>query len=364
LVIKVQDVVAQEICYAELDNATSQRCYMKDIPNNYFNNQHYANVKQLRMISNKIETLRNSTFNGLAELETLDLDGNQISDLPYGVYKPLKSIKQIVLSHNKLTNVKFDRFSSNRNLQELHLEHNSIEIIQPIHNEGAFSITTLWLNDNKLVTISELCKLTDLTVLSLSNNPNLDFGSFNFSCWSELKVLHLQNTNLASLGNDYRTFAGLTTLYYLNLKKNGLKFLCVVNFPELPALKYLLVDDNKLRTLNGTELITKFKNIQAVYMFGNLWDCGIVNELNHSNFLMILEPKVECVNYTLPEQMNETDGCKYVPQLSNLTSRTSRSDKNKANDFNYSGTSVFFVTFVVCGLTIDLVISYLAVKHV
>jgi Leucine-rich repeat (LRR) protein len=303
LLIIVQAVIAKEKCAAEKNNPLYQQCHMEEIPDHFFTSHRYSNIKHLRFSNNQFKDLKSSSFNGLSKLETLDLGDKQISELPDEIFKPLNAIKSIVLSTNKLTSIDFNQFAENQNLQELRLEHNLIENIQPIHihSGGVFGITKLWLNVNKLVTISELCKLKDLTVLSLSNNPSLDFGSFNFSCWSELKILYLQNTNLVKLKHDYRLFAGLSKLTYLNLKSNNLEYFCAVNFPELSALESLFLDDNKLKQLNGTELITKFRSIKSISMFRNSWDCAAVRDFNNTNVEMIFEPDFKC--HTSTEQI-------------------------------------------------------------
>jgi hypothetical protein len=239
------------------------------------------------------------------------------------------------------------------------LEHNLIEKIQPIHSVGVFSITKLWLNDNRLVTITELCNLKNLTVLSLANNLDLNFEHFYFNCWSELKTLHLQNTNLVKLKHDYRLFAGLLT--FLNLKKNNLEYFCVVNFPELSALESLFIDDNKLKQLNGTALITKFRSIKSISMFGNSWDCAVVRDLNNTNVVMVFESDFKCINSALAEQVKESEEC----ELSKPSFSTLKSEKSYLNKTNKES-SIFFTIFVGCtffaSTTIDFVISYLVIK--
>jgi Leucine-rich repeat (LRR) protein len=335
LVIIVPTVSSQGCWYLKYRKELT--CDFKDIPDKFFTKNQYFYAKHLLLGKKNIEKLENHTFDGLTGLERLDLKDNKISNLSDGVFEPLVSIKAIDLSNNKLTSIGFDQFSSNQNLKNLHLEFNYINIIHPVHHDGGFNLTTLWLNHNMLVDISELCKVESLTFLDLSDNPYLNFGSINFNCWNELTDLQLENTNLASLKNDYRSFTGLRKLNHLNLSRNNLTMFCSVNFPELLLLEYLSITYNQLQKLNGVELITKFKNMKKIDMFGNPWDCKFLDE-SHNLMLMnltMLASELECYNYT--EQMTESFGCK-LPA-------------------NPAATGNFFGIFVICAFIVSITIA-------
>jgi hypothetical protein len=156
------------------------------------------------------------------------------------------------------------------------------------------------------VDISGLCKLKNLTSLRLSDNPNLNFSSFSFNCWLQLKELSLRNTNLKSLNNNYETFAGLRVLSFLDIGKNYLEVFPATNFPELPALGLLFIDNNMLRTLNVTKLNMKFKKLRNIMLSGNQWSCAnfepIEKSLNDFGIQVhdSLSPGMKCVDSAAP----------------------------------------------------------------
>jgi Leucine-rich repeat (LRR) protein len=132
------------------------------------------------------------------------------------------------------------------------------------------------------VNVSELCELKNLTTLRLSNNPYLDFKNFNLSCWSRLQQL--------------------LTWFFWTWFKNELNFLCVVKFPELPALEYLFIGENLLSTMNVVKLTVKFINLKSVYLSTNLWNCAnlekIERNLMNFNISIIFLQKQRCTNHT------------------------------------------------------------------
>jgi Leucine-rich repeat (LRR) protein len=336
LVIIVPAVSSQRCWHSPYSDESKLTCDFKDIPDKFFiKNPRFFKVKNLLLGNRKIEKLENHTFDGLSELEWLDLKDNQISNLSDGIFKPLESIKAIDLSNNKLTSIGFDQFSSNQNLQSLHLEHNNIIIIHPVHHDVGFNLTKLWLNDNMLVDISQLCKIRTLNFLNLTDNPNLNFGSVNFNCWSELTDLQLENTNLASLKNDYRSFTGLRKLNQLNLNRNNLTMFCSANFPDLISLEYLSITNNDLQSLNGAELTTKFKNLKIIDLFRNPLDCKFLDGCHNLKNLTLLSYDLKCHNYT--EQLNESDGCK-LPT-------------------NPAATGQFFGIFLICAFSVSITIA-------
>jgi Leucine-rich repeat (LRR) protein len=323
-------------------NPYTKLCRLRRIPDNFFDKEQNLNLKHLYLTNSQIKVLGNQTFNGLAALEKLDLTSNKISDLPAGVFQPLEAVKTINLTRNRLKSINFERFSGNRNLQELQLDHNLIEGFQPIVHKIRPSITKIWLSDNKLVNIFGLCQLKGLTTLDLSNNPNLDYESFNFNCWYKLQHLNLKNTGLTNLNKYSRSFANLQKLNYLNFGRNNLTIFCVVNFPELPVLEYLDISENKLKRFNGTDIKLKFFNIQKLHMALNPWDCTFLNEFFELDIQISLGTELKCYNYTLP--VNNSDACKRELTVSDTFFDTT-----------------FFKVYVICGLFVPIIMIALII---
>jgi Leucine rich repeat len=255
--------------------------------------------KEMDMYDSIVRHICSEAFVGRDDVETLDLSKNRLTVLSRGLFKPLRKVSSINLSENQLTNISFDEFSGNQQLKRLNLGHNNIHTIEHIEHKGEFSITTLWMPGNNLVDISELCKLTKLGNLDLSYNTKLDFNIIKVSCWDELQILGLTDNDLKKLNNDYRVFTGLTKLQKLNLPKNNFGIFCVSDFPKLPALKELNIEENSLLVLNASELNRKFPALTKIHLAKNFWSCDyfISLEKELKEFNIAVESKVDkCVN--------------------------------------------------------------------
>jgi Leucine rich repeat len=292
----------------------------------FFSHPPSRDMKSLWSSICKLDGLSSQTFSGQVDLETLNFTNNGLTGLPDGVFKPLTNIKEIIISSNNLSSIDLNQFASNTELQKLNLQNNMIETIETIHSGGSISVTELWLQDNKLVNIFELCKLQNLRYVSLSNNPTLNFDNFKFNCWNQLRELHLKNVNLKSLHNNYQIFAGLKNLYFLNLKQNELNIFCVVNFPELPALGILLIENNMLHNLNVTELKIKFKNLKSLGLFGNPLICTYFEAIVESSIDLKINLKhlqdIKCINRSITIEVSVHDECILIPDRKYLDLKT------------------------------------------
>jgi Leucine-rich repeat (LRR) protein len=118
-----------------------------------------------------------------------------------------------------------------------------------------------------------LCKLTKLDRLELSSNQNVDFNTFNSSCLSGLRKLELANTDLKRLKNNYHFLRGLVKLEKIYLPENNLGVFCVGNFPALPALAELDINENSLESIDAQELKRKFPKLKKIHSSKNFWSC-------------------------------------------------------------------------------------------
>ncbi|KAM3603209.1 uncharacterized protein V6R79_018389 [Siganus canaliculatus] len=147
-----------------------------------------------------------STFEGLTNVENLDLSGNFIFALKKAVFRSLKKAKIINVSKNRLNQI----------------ERNAFDGL-----EG------------------------HLRMLDLSSNLLGEVFSHTFTNLTDLRVLDLSYNHIGILGHD--AFSGLPKLRALYLTGNSLRTL---EFPaSLPNLEYLLLGDNRLNSLYNIDAL-------------------------------------------------------------------------------------------------------------
>ncbi|XP_054474212.1 toll-like receptor 5 isoform X2 [Anoplopoma fimbria] len=198
-----------------------------------------------------------STFEGLqySSVTTLDLSKSHIFALQKAFLSPLKNAFKIDISMNKINRI----------------------------NRNAFN----GLQGH-------------LRILNLSSNLLGEIYSHTFANLTELWVLDLSYNHIAVLG--HKAFSGLPNLQHLYLTGNSLRAL---GYPApLPSLDFLLLNDNKLKSLWNIEFgknsihldvaDNRLTNLEDVYVILTHFN-RLVNFFYGSNFIKWcpLSPKVE-----------------------------------------------------------------------
>ena len=117
---------------------------------------HLAAVSSLAITNKSLSSLQSDDFEGLSELETLDLFQNDLTDLPEGVLDGLTSLEILRLNNNSalgaLPPEVFDGLSS---LEELYLTGNtSLACIHPGQFDGLSALRELHLSNTRLGNIA------------------------------------------------------------------------------------------------------------------------------------------------------------------------------------------------------------------
>lgn len=186
-----------------------------------------------------------------SNLDHLDLSYNIIKDINSISFGELKNLRRLVLRHNNI-NITFSNnhiFNGLNNLQVLELKNNTIPIIFPEMfkdlinlryldlsecdieeiKDCSFSKLTflkyLNLSDNlfKEITIKTFEGLGNLWELYLCNNYLNKIEDYSFSMFNNLKILDLTNQNIIQLKHFYDEYkrGDIKRLNRLGLKNNG-----------------------------------------------------------------------------------------------------------------------------------------------
>jgi len=147
---------------------------------------HHIQLQYLTQLdlSNNIINALPITIN-LRNLEILLLNNNNITILPANVFSNLPKLLEINLTYNEITELPTNVFSKLNKLTELYLSNNQINDLQPGVFNGLNSLKTLYLNFNRIVILRQnVFNLVTLTDLRLTFNPatnpiNLEHGALD-----------------------------------------------------------------------------------------------------------------------------------------------------------------------------------------
>lgn len=242
---------------------------VKDFQNKQLGcNQIFPNLKYLDLSWNKISFISYMNFNGICELRTINLRKNYLQDMNDGAFWGVTKLNTLLLDENLLTSVRkgwqfIVTNSESSPLEYLSLANNRIKEIE----FRAFSL-------------SKSLKFLNLSGNSLSSN--MFYSSERKKVFKDLHMLQqldISSNKLAFL-HQY-SLHGLHSLTYLDLSRNYISFdskqatesktLQFENesvFVELPKLKYLNLNNNKITSL-PEGLLLEQTQLEVLDLTGN-----------------------------------------------------------------------------------------------
>ncbi|CAH2266846.1 jg8907 [Pararge aegeria aegeria] len=263
-----------------LTDLSITNCKLLSVPDNTF--QDLKNLRRLKLRSKNFEwsptknmELTLNSFNGLSELQSLDLAQNNIKFVPSGVFCSLENLNTVNLTHNRIRTVGQIGFGSGcgsglhtldlshneikslseesellklRSLQHLYLQHNNITDISSEAFNGLVSMRVLNISHNRLHTLPEglFAYARELREIYLNDNSLFELARGIFHRLEQLIVLDLSSNQLTSNHIDDGTFLGLIRLIVLNLSNNALTRIDGKTFKDLFFLQILNLKNNSI----------------------------------------------------------------------------------------------------------------------
>ncbi|ESN91469.1 hypothetical protein HELRODRAFT_165507 [Helobdella robusta] len=130
-------------------------------------------VRNLYISDNSIEHIHEGTFEGMTNLEILDIGKNKLTVIRPNTFRGLK-LKHLFLNDNRMIQLLPDSFL-NLQTTTLHLQNCSmtelrLEVLGPLRGGSGQGLTNLWLNDNLITKLEEGFKelLVEFTHFSAS----------------------------------------------------------------------------------------------------------------------------------------------------------------------------------------------------
>lgn len=246
-----------------------------------------------------IETVEPKAFYSLIYLEELSLQGNYLKQIQDGVFRPLEQVKLIYLSQNNFETMKDVSLEGVKDLKKIDLSFNYLLEIEINENWDCLKILDISNNNIRNVTTSMLPK--ELKILDLNSNNisefdidnnllrlNLANNSLKFFDLNYLNesVLHI-NLQQNQIENVYPTIVN-QDIEYLNLASNLISTLSFLGESELPNLRKLRLERNKIKKVTqGT-----FRNIHSLRFLNlsfNLLDTFILGPKDNVGTLKTLD---------------------------------------------------------------------------
>ncbi|XP_029944975.1 vasorin b [Salarias fasciatus] len=209
----------------------------------------HPSTKHLYLFSNGIESLATEDFDGLENLEMLDLSQNKLTQLPDRVFEPLTSLRNLDLSSNQITHISEECFQGMALLERLYLYGNHIKTIHPAAFNVFENLLELKLQGNQLTSLPAL-SMPRLLLLDLRFNVLPSLGPADLQT-PDLESLRLGGVGLTSLNSEL--IGNLKNLHELDISENQLD-----SFPsvlkETTGLTSLNLAGNPMGPLNFKDL--------------------------------------------------------------------------------------------------------------
>ena len=194
----------------------------------------------------EIPVLKSGDFEGLSNLDDLQLIDSGLETLPEDVFDGLTSLTHLfIIENDDLEELPEDIFDGLTRLRNLHVSGNEAlgELPEDIF-DGLTSLGFLHLAENSLTELPEdiFDGLTGLQLLHLQNNQLTELPSGIFDGLGSLKYILLNGNSLRALPAD--VFEGLSSLTQLPLEGNNLESLPDGLFEGLVSLEQVLLSSN------------------------------------------------------------------------------------------------------------------------
>lgn len=262
-------VRAQECPSVCTCNRTRVACDAASAPQDRLGHAYFApygtQLQEVSWINSKINTLEIDVFDGLIDLEYIDLSRNEIKRTEHGLFARLSRLKYLNLSRNFIDDIPRFTFADLENLEVLDVSHNRLHVI-PFQVFGPMiRLQYLDISHNKIATFLDYYfnPNRQLKSLFLNNNSLVKITSNALVNLKELETLDISSNKLEYIPKSL--FDNFEQLRKLNLSFNHFQNISYDAYRNLKNLRWLSMGGNRLRTLPPT-LFQHNENLQTIYL--------------------------------------------------------------------------------------------------
>ncbi|CAK1542767.1 unnamed protein product [Leptosia nina] len=215
-----------------------------------FNGLH--NLEYIDLSRNEIKRTEHGLFAKLNRLKHLNISRNQIEDIPRNPFIGLENLEVLDVSHNQIRVIPFQAFGVMTRLHYLDISYNKIATFLDYYFKLNRQLKTLFLNNNSLVKITSkaLVDLKELEVLDISSNNLDNFPKFLFDALPELRELNLSYNKFLNISQD--AFKTLEKLRSINMGGNRLRLLPPTLFQYNTNLKTIYLEHTEITEIQNT----------------------------------------------------------------------------------------------------------------
>ena len=284
-----------------LEELSIKDCNIDRIPDRAFLGLTRLKSLTIKSETNGVLTFTRGSFEGLANLQSLDISENSVRLIEKGVLCSLPNLLFLNLSYSDLGSISdlgmstaVSQANCLRNVQNLDLKGNKLAAVtsQEMFNfpsvqkidlsfnlmrhldEDVFEFTKelvdLDISNNQLSTLlPSIFTSSKLIRLSVANNSITSLPAQVFANQENLQYLDLSGNILTSSEIKPNLFAGLSHLMELDLSQNQVDKLRKKIFWELTSLESLSMSNNKIREIPN-KLFKSQSNLKTLKLSKNL----------------------------------------------------------------------------------------------
>lgn len=244
-------------------------------------------LNQLLLDSNEIEFIHPRSFENMTNLQDLGLNGNMLGIVPSGIgqlrflktldlgknriesvtnssFEGLDLLYGLRLVDNHIVNISRDAFSTLPSLQVLNLASNKIKYVEQSAFSSNPTLKAIRLDANELTDISGVfTNLKSLVWLNVSSNKLLWFDFSHLP--TSLEWLDMHDNQVTELANYYDVRNTLK-IKMLDVSYNFITEIKENSVPD--SVETLFLNNNKITTVQPNTFHNKF-NLEKVVLYGN-----------------------------------------------------------------------------------------------
>ncbi|XP_022122476.2 leucine-rich repeat and immunoglobulin-like domain-containing nogo receptor-interacting protein 3 isoform X2 [Pieris rapae] len=215
-----------------------------------FNGLH--NLEYIDLSRNEIKSTENGLFARLNQLKHLNISRNQIVDIPRKPFVDLQNLEVLDVSHNQIQVIPFQVFGLMTKLHYLDISYNKLATFLDYYFKPNRKLKTLFLNNNSLVKITSkaLVDLKELEVLDISSNKLDNIPKLLFEALPELRELNLSYNKFLNISQD--AFKCLEKLRMINMGGNRLRLLPPTLFQYNRNLEIIYLEHTEITEIQNT----------------------------------------------------------------------------------------------------------------